>query len=153
MIFEGIDYTLLFFDILYSLGAGVLAGGINQILCIFFYRGKVWLFIKDILMFFIFSVTVFSFVISFANYPILRYYHVLGAAAGYLSFTPPFSKVFNWVFIKVGQVIKGRIKKILLYFNKILSGAIEKHGKKRQEKQKSKDKMLLQKDVVWVYNL
>ncbi|MEG1800489.1 MAG: hypothetical protein RR273_00805 [Oscillospiraceae bacterium] len=153
MTFDSVNYALLLFDILYSVSAGILTGFINQVVSIFLYRGRVRLFIKDVLMFFVFSLAVFSFVVSFANYPVLRYYHILAAAVGFFSFNLQFSKAFNGLFSAVEKLIKkylqganSRIKQVICLF-------AQSYGKKRAENKKTEDKILLQKDAVWVYNL
>lgn len=92
MIFEVQSYALIFQDMVYSLGVGFLVGFINQLLAVFLYKNKKAVFVRDIIMSIIFTVLVFSYTVSFANYKVLRWYNVLFALIGLILFTPCFSK-------------------------------------------------------------
>ena len=92
MIFEVQSYALIFQDMVYSLGVGFLAGFINQLLAVFLYKNKKAVFVRDVIMSIIFTVLVFSYTVSFANYKVLRWYNVLFALIGLILFTPCFSK-------------------------------------------------------------
>lgn len=153
MTFVAINYQLLLEDFIYSIAAGFFAGFLNQVLGIFLYRGRVRLFIKDMVMFFIFSIVIFSFVISFANYPILRYYHILGGGIGFLIFLPKFSRPFNFiskrVLIFAKKQTKGRLKQI----NNTYCNIKKKYNTKKDVKIKNPEQNLLQMEDIMVYNL
>ena len=84
MNFDVVNYSFLLQDFIFAMGAGFAVGGINRFLSLFLYKGKIRLWIKDMLVAFLFAVAVFSYVVSFANYPDVRIYHLLGALFGFL---------------------------------------------------------------------
>ena len=88
MIFEPQKYSFLFQDAVYSLAVGFMAAVINRRLSLFLYRGRVKLFIKDVLMSVVFAVLIFSYCVSFANYNVLRWYNVMVAVVGFIALGP-----------------------------------------------------------------
>ena len=109
MIFESIDYWFAFQDFLFSISAGFVVAFFYQLLSIFLYKGKTVVFIKDLLICIVFSVVIFSYVISFTNYPIIRIYHILGGFLGFLAFPFCFSAIFHKFFEKIFSAIKNKI--------------------------------------------
>ena len=95
MIFEAQNYYLVFQDAVFSMAVGFVTGAFYQLIGIFFYKGRTGLFIKDVLTGIVFTTLIFSYSVSFANYPILRWYMVLFALAGLLVFPAGLSKWGN----------------------------------------------------------
>ena len=153
MIFEGVNYSFLLQDFLFSIGAGFVVGGLNQLLSVFMYKGRIRLFIKDILVCFLFAVVVFSYVVSFANYQVVRIYHILGALLGFLSFNIRFAHIFHKFFEKFFLFIKN---KMLCYGKKVFTTICvfcKKRTKRRHtDKETAQPNHLKNKEVI-VYNL
>ena len=95
MIFEPQKYSFIFQDAVYSLAVGFICGFINRLLSCFLYKGKIKLFIKDVLMTVVFAVSVFSYTVSFANYKVLRWYNVFFALTGLVFFRPCFDRIVH----------------------------------------------------------
>ena len=153
MIFESVNYSFLLQDFLFSMGAGFVVGVINQLLSVVLYRGKVRLFIKDMLVCFVFAVVVFSYVVSFANYQIVRIYHILGAFVGFLAFNINFSAIFHKFFEKIFLFLKN---KILCHGKKVFTTVCDLRAKctiKRQKEQNVTEAAPLKSEEVIVYNL
>lgn len=153
MTFHATSYPLLFQDFLYSIAAGFFVGFINQAVGVFFYRGKKILFIKDLVMAFIFSVVLFSFVVSFANYPVVRYYHIAGGAMGFFAFSPKFSKPVNMLTnICLGFAFK-LVKNCYNHIKNTFCNIIAKYNMEKKENTQKVKENLLQSDDILVYNL
>lgn len=153
MIFESINYSFALQDFIFSTAAGFAVGFINQVLSAFLGRGKTAVFFKDIIVSFIFAVTVFSYVISFTNYPIIRIYHILGGLLGFWCFSYRFSIFLQKSFEKILKYLKNK----MLCYGKKLSTIIcvfaENKVKKRDKSQKITEETHLQIEEVMVYNL
>lgn len=117
MMFDTVNYPFLLQDFLFAMAAGFGVAFINQLLSAFFYRGRL-LFVKDLFVCFIFAVAVFSYVVSFANYPVVRIYHIIAAFMGFLSFNIPFSIIFQKISKKICEFLK---RKMLCLHGKIKS--------------------------------
>ena len=126
MIFESINYWFALEDFIFSISAGFVVAFFYQLLSIFLYKGKTAVFIKDLLVCTVFAVVIFSYVISFANYPIIRIYHILGGFLGFLAFPFHFSSIFHKFFEKIFSVLKN---KILCYGKKVLTIVCERRRK------------------------
>ncbi len=130
MIFEAQRYSYIFSDRVYSLAVGALAGFFHRLLSLFLSKGKVRVFIKDFATAFVFSLFLYSYVISFANYRVLRWYNVLFRLAGLVLFNPVLlpwldalinlfkvtavyflKKIKNGLYNKIKKEIGGKIKK------------------------------------------
>ena len=133
MIFESINYSFLLQDFLFAMAAGFAVGGINQLVSVFLYGGRIRLFIKDILICTIFAVAVFSYVVSFANYPVMRIYHIAGAFCGFRAFNIEFSKKLQNIFEKNFLFLK---HKMLWMVKKCKSTICAKAAKRRAKRQK-----------------
>ena len=152
MIFSPQSYILIFQDAVFSIGVGFIAGFVYQLLGVFLYKGRRKLFIRDVVTGVVFAVLVFSYSVSFANYPILRWYMVLFAAVGMGLFTPCFSHGGN-LLLKLAAattafLATGRRKKIrgkLLY-------VIEKNKEKRQKIPPKNQPEVLKTNDVMLYN-
>ena len=153
MNFEAVNYSFLLQDSLFAMGAGFAVGGVNRFLSLFLYKGKICLWIRDMLTAFLFAVAVFSYVVSFANYPDIRVYHLLGALFGFISFNFHFSPIFHKFFEKFFN----RVKTYILCCNKkvynTICGARQKIIKKHKKQQPVAENTDLKKDDNWVYNL
>ena len=153
MNFEPVNYAFLLQDFVFAMAAGFAAAFIKEVLSCFLSGGRTAVFIRDIISCFIFSVLVFSFVISFANYPDIRIYHVAGALLGFLSFNISFGKMFHNLFKRAFLKIKSHIlcpvEKIK---HTICAGAALSAQKKNKKAGKEKSKALKNKEQV-VYNL
>ena len=151
--FESVNYSFLLQDFLFTLAVGFAGGFINQLVSVFIYKGKIRLFIKDIFICTLFAVVLFSYVVSFANYPVVRFYHIIGAFTGFLSFNIRFSIFFQKISEKIFSFIK---RKILCSFEKIKSVFCDLCRKKRQkwdETPKTEEKADLKTEDILVYNL
>ena len=56
MNFDVVNYSFLLQDFIFAMGAGFAVGGINRFLSLFLYKGKIRLWIKDMLVAFLFAV-------------------------------------------------------------------------------------------------
>ena len=153
MIFESIDYFFAIQDVLFSLGAGYAVGFFAQILSVFLYKGRIRMFIKDILVSFVFAVVMFSYVISFTNYPVIRIYHILGGIMGYFCFSLQFSVFFQKISEKIFLFLKN---KMLCYGKKVSSticGLKQKMQKKSKSAKQQEENGPLKKEAELLYNL
>ena len=156
MIFEPTNYLLLLEDFLYSFGVGFFIGFIQQIIGIFFQKGRKSLFAKDILVSIIFSILIFSYVISFANYPVLRVYHVAGGVFGLYLFPFNFSKPINRIMCHFSNNIYNIIKPVTCNIFLKIKEKISKSRKEKNPKKCEISQILendLQSNEVKVYNL
>ena len=153
MIFESINYSFALQDFAFSLGAGFAVGFFHQLLSLVLYKGRVAPFAKDIITSFVFAVTMFSYVVSFTNYPIIRIYHLIGGLAGFLCFPLRFSTIFHKFSEKIFKFFKNKI----LCFGKKLStticGFVEKipQKDKKQSDEAKTDHLQSKEDLL--YNL
>ena len=130
MMFEAQRYSLVVWDALYSMGAGFVVGFAYQLLSVFLYKGKVAVFIKDIIISVFFAVVVFSFSVSFANYKLTRWYNITFALLGRVLFTPAFSHCFHR-----GVVWRcGGAKNVAIKCTKGIYGKLSTKPKKKVEK-------------------
>lgn len=136
MIFESINYAFLLQDFVFAMAAGFVVGFLNQIVSIFICKGRICLFIKDIFICTVFAVTLFSYVVSFANYPVVRFYHIICAFAGFLSFNIRFSTIFHKIFEKIYKIF---LRKILWLWNKIKTAFCVRRHKMAEKRQKTED--------------
>ena len=136
MIFESINYWFAFQDFVFSIGAGFAVGFFYQIISVFLYKGKTAVFIKDILTCFVFAVVVFSYVVSFTNYPIIRIYHIIGGFLGFCAFPFKFSTYFHKIFEKFLNFV---INNILCYGKKVSSIICEQRQKRREKHKKRRE--------------
>lgn len=136
MIFESINYAFLLQDFAFAMAAGFVAGIINQIVSIFICKGRICLFIKDIFISTVFAVVLFSYVVSFANYPVVRFYHIVCAFAGFLSFNIRFSIIFHKIFKIFYKIF---LRKILWLCNKIKTAFCAQRHKRAEKRQKAQD--------------
>ena len=126
MIFESIDYWFALQDFIFSMAAGFVVAFFYQLLSVFLYKGKTTVFIKDMITCTVFAVVIFSYVISFTNYPIIRIYHILGGFLGFLAYPFHFSTIFHKFFEKIFSVLKN---KILCCGKKVLTIVCERRQK------------------------
>ncbi len=153
MIFESINYSHLLQDFAFTMGAGFGAAFVGGCLFAFLPGGKRMLFLKDIAGCFVLAVMVFSYVVSFANYPDIRIYHIISGFVGYLSFPQtvfmPFQEIFKKFFVKFKN-------DILCCGGKIKSTICDLRQKHRAEKPSEPIQEAdgdLKNREVWVYNL
>ena len=153
MNFDVVNYSFLLQDFVFAMGAGFAVGGINRFLSLFLYKSKIRLWIKDMLVAFLFAVAVFSYVVSFANYPDVRIYHLLGALFGFLSFNFNFSTIFHKFFENFSKNTKNK----MLCYGKKVYGIIcvkkQKTSKKQKKQQSLPENTDLKNNDNWVYNL
>lgn len=153
MIFESIDYSFALQDFLFSIGAGFAVGFVSQLLSVFLYKNRVLVFIRDILVSFVFAVVIFSYVVSFTNYPIIRIYHIFGGLLGIFCFSVQFSTFFHKIFTKIFLTIKN---KILCYGKKVYSIICDFKAKKQKKEkppaEEGENEPLKTREVL-VYNL
>ena len=99
-----------------------------------------------------FTVAVFSYSISFANYRILRWYNIFFALIGWLMFTPTFSNYIHRYTDIIIVTAKDRIKRLAVSVSGKLSVKIEKIKEKNQKNtQKNSDEVLKEREVL-LYN-
>ncbi len=152
MIFEVQSYRLIFEDAVYSLGAGFATAVFYQLISVFLYKGKIAVFIRDILASVFFSVAVFSYSVSFANYPILRWYNIFFALLGRLMFTPAFSNCLHRYTDKIILIARSCIKGLLTFISGKLSVKIEKIKEKNRKNTQKNSPELLKEGEVLLYN-
>ena len=153
MNFDSVNYSFLLQDFIFAMAAGFAVAGVNSFLSLFICGGKAAVFVRDMLTCFLFAVAVFSFVVSFANYPDIRFYHIISAFFGYLcynfNFAGYFEKFSKKIFSKAKNKMLCRIKK---YYRTICVFAAKKR-KKAEKQEKSDKKEPLKNGEIWVYNL
>ena len=137
---------------MYSMSAGFVTGVVYQLLSLFFYKNKVAVFIKDVLISCVFATVLFSFVVSFANYKILRWYNIAAAILGRLAFTPSFSDGFHKLTIQLVKYVKSNLIKVYAKFHKKLLTKRKKKVEKFQEKTQKNQSEVLKETVVVLYN-
>lgn len=152
MIFEPQKYLFIWHDALYSLGVGFLCGFFNRLLSSFLYRGKVRVFIRDVLSCLFFALMLFSYTVSFANYRVLRWYNVAFAFAGAVMFIPAFDRAVQLFFSLFNVTVKYRTAAVY----RTIQGKLSEHKRKQTEKhqkftQKSEPEALKDNDKV-LYN-
>lgn len=136
MIFEVQNYKFIFWDIVYSIPVGFVLGFINRLLSVFLYRGKIRLFIKDVLNGINFAGLLFSYSVSFANYGVLRWYNLAGAILGFWLFGKGFTALCH---TRAG-LFGATLKFFTLDFLKRICGRIRKMRTKFFAKQKNRRK-------------
>ena len=152
MIFESINYSFLLQDFLFAMAVGFVVGFINQLVSIFLCKGRAGLFVKDIFICTVFAVALFSYVVSFANYPVVRFYHIFGAFAGFLSFNIRFSIIFHKIFGKIYGIFE---HKMLCVWQRIKSAFCTSWRKRATKHPESKEKGKnadLKTNEVLIYN-
>ena len=150
MMYEVQSYALIFQDMLYSLAVGFLAGFINQFLAVFLFKNKKAVFIRDIIMSVIFTVLVFSFSVSFANYKMLRWHNVIMSLIGLIRYHPCFAKGGHLIVLLFSSVVVFVLRVIKIYLNAFLHKQKLKISEKRKKSEcekiaenlKTEDKML-----------
>ena len=153
MNFEAVNYSFLLQDFIFAMGAGFAVGGVNCFVSLFLNKGKICLWIKDMLVAFLFAVTVFSYVVSFANYPDVRVYHILGALFGFLSFNFNFSAVFQKLFKKFAEKAKNNILCCVRNISSTVCVRRQKRTQKSNKRQNLPENNDLKNNDNWVYNL
>lgn len=152
MIFEVQNYYFILQDAVYSAGAGFLRGRAGRLLSGFLTHNKAGRFASDFLSGVIFSVLIFSYCVSFANYNVLRFYNVIFRLAGFFSF-PKFvslwADTFSQLFCHTVLFLKSKVKtKISDEIKKVRA---KKLSKQQKSAQKSHEKVLSE-DEVLLYN-
>ena len=150
MSFDVQSYFLIFQDAVGAMGAGFTAGAFCHFMGMFLHKGKIRLFIKDVATAIVFTTLVFSYSVSFVNYPVLRWYMVVFALIGMLSFPVAFSKwgsmVIQLILVTVWWILEKIYKKTCLHLYKTLTKNKEKKQKITQKNQsellKTKDKLM-----------
>lgn len=135
------------------MGAGFAMGVLNQVLSCFLFKSKIKLFIKDIINGVVFSVIIFSFVVSFANYKVLRWYNVLAALVGFILFSPQFSKLVQRLFTTIKKFADKQRKKLFMALKTTINKKKAKISEQLQKKQVKSDKNVLQTTDKVMYNL
>ena len=152
MIFEVQSYWLIFQDAVYRLGVGFATGVFYHLISVFLYKVKIAVFIRDVVAAVFFTVAVFSYSISFANYRILRWYNILFALIGRIMFTPAFSNCMHRYTDIIILTAKDCIKRLAVSVSGKLSVKIEKiKGKNQKNTQKNSDEVLKEREVL-LYN-
>lgn len=152
MIFEAQSYRLIFHDAVFSMGVGFITGFIYQLLGVFFYKGKIKQFIRDIITGMVFTVLIFSYSVSFANYPVLRWYMVLFAVIGAVLFVPRFSHTGN---LLLKLTVATTAFATFGLWKKLRGKLLDKMQKNRQKKQKITQKNqseVLKTNDIMLYN-
>ena len=109
--FEPQRYLLVFWDGVYSMAVGLVVGFFYQLVSLFLYKGKVAVFIKDVAVSAVFALIMFSYVVSFANYSLLRWYNIAFGLVGWRCWPFAFSKMVNrWQ----NRIIK-KVKSFITY--------------------------------------
>ncbi len=152
MIFEPQSYSLIFQDAVYSMAVGFITGFVYQLLGVFLYNGRAKQFVRDIIAGLVFTVLIFSYSISFANYPILRWYMVLFALLGAVLFTPRFARRGNIMLKLVAVTLRFFTLAAAKKFRGKLLDISEKNKQKKQKfPQKNRPEVLKTNDIM-LYN-
>ena len=153
MIFESVNYSYLLQDFVFSMGAGFGAAFVTALMFLPVPYGKRMLFFRDAAGCFVLAVAVFSYVVSFANYPDIRIYHIIGGFAGYLCFPNeiflPVQKFSKKIFVKIFDNILCATQKLW----STICGLAAKHSSKTPSDAKEGQSEDLKTEEVWVYNL
>lgn len=152
MIFEVQRYSFIFQDRIYSLAIGFVTGFFNQMLACFLYKGRVKVFVRDIIVSLFFTVSLFSYTISFANYKILRWYNVLFALIGAVLFSPCFSATANTVVKLIGITALFELKKSARRTASFINKSKQKKAEKRQKITQKNSPEVLKREDVLLYN-
>lgn len=153
MIFESINYWFALQDFVFSLGAGFAVGFIDQLLSVFLYKGKIRLFIKDTVICFVFALTIFSYVVSFTNYPIIRIYHLIGGLLGFFCFSFRFSTFFHKYSEKFLKSLKIKMLCLCKKVSTTICDFVEKTAKKHKAEQDESKNDHLKSSEDLLYNL
>ncbi|MBR5520581.1 MAG: spore cortex biosynthesis protein YabQ [Oscillospiraceae bacterium] len=131
---------------------GFICGFINRFLSCFLFKNKWKVFIKDIIMGIVFSLAVYSYVISFANYKVLRWYNVMFAFIGMVLFTPCFDKAIQLCIRITGVTVEYFLKKTAIFMTGLLGEQKRKIVIKYQKNtQKNEPEYLHEEDII-LYN-
>lgn len=152
MIFEPQSYYLIFQDAVHSLGIGFITGVVYQLLGIFLYKGRMKLFVRDVITGLFFTAAMFSYSVSFANYPVMRWYMVVFAVFGMVMFTPAFSHRAHRILVMICSFLhlcaNRRSSKICVKF---LENIKKKQLKKQKITQKNASEVLKESSII-LYN-
>lgn len=152
MIFEAQRYDFVFWDAVYSMGVGFAVGFVYQLLSVFLYKGRLAVFVKDIAIGCIFTIAVFSFVVSFANYKVLRWYNVAFALLGRVMFTPQFGLLLHRWGDMVVMGVKTAVKKVFKgIYGKFLTKK-DKNVEKPEEFSQENENEVLKRTEFILYN-
>ncbi len=152
MIFEPQKFTYILQDALYSMAAGFTAGFFYRWLDVFLPKGKVRVFIKDIVTAVFFSFVMYSYVVSFANYRVLRWYNVLFGIIGMILFDPVFNTGLKILFSVVKLLLFTRLKRIVDVLMAERNKFISKQKEKYQKITPKNSPQLLKQDDKILYN-
>ena len=152
MIFEVQSYQLILWDAVYSMGIGFVSAVIYQILSAFMARGKILIFIKDVVISCIFGVLIFSYVVSFANYKVLRWYNVAFGLLGWFCFPLAFGKSFNILISNLLSKISIKTTNCVKQVCGKLSVITEKKSQKNKNNTQKNQKEVLKETEVLLYN-
>jgi len=153
MNFDSVNYWFLLQDFVFAVAAGFAAKGISCVLPVFLCRGRAVLWIRDMLTSFIFAAVVFSYVISFANYPDVRIYHLIGAAIGFAGFDFKFSTIFHKISEKFLKILRNKMLCLTKKACSIICGFGVKIRRTNKKEQKAAENTDLKNNNNWVYNL
>ncbi len=152
MIFEPQKFTYIVQDGIYSIAPGFIAGFFYRLLDVFMPKGKVKVFIKDLLTAVLFTVLMYSYVVSFANYRVLRWYNVLFGLAGMILFNPVFNTALK-VALALAQILRSAaLFKTVKSAKKHRSKLISKQKEKSQKNTTKNSSQLLKQDGKILYN-
>lgn len=152
MIFEVQSYQLILWDAVYSMGVGFVTAVIYQILSGFMARGEILVFIKDVVISCVFAVLIFSYVVSFANYKVLRWYNVAFALLGWFCFPLAFGKSFNILISNLLSRISFSTTNCIKQICVKLSVITEKKSQKNKNNTQKNQKEVLKETEVLLYN-
>lgn len=153
MNFEVINYMFLLEDFVYCLAVGGITAFFNQVLCVFISKNKILVFLKDFTLCCIFSVLMFSFIISFANYKTVRIYHIFFGITGFLMFNLNFSNFFQKIFYNIFQWLKYHILCCKVKILAIIMERKQKMLKKAEKQEKITQNTPLPKQEDKLYNI
>ncbi len=152
MIFEVQSYTLVLWDAVYSMGVGFATAVVYQLLSAFTGRGKIAVFIRDVVISCVFAVLIFSYVVSFANYKVLRWYNVAFGLLGWFCFPLAVGDGIN---ILITGLLQKTVTKAIGVKNTIcgkLSVITEKKLQKNKKNIQKNPKEVLKRTEVMLYN-
>ncbi len=152
MIFRRQKGWFIFQDAVYSIARGLVTGIFNRFLSLFLYKGKSKIFIKDITVSLVFALVLYSYIISFTNYKVLRWYNVLFALIGLNAFNPIFDNMVR-IIIKIATVTaKYGLSKVICKLKAKTKYMLQKNKKKSQKIPQKNSPELLKEQADILYN-
>lgn len=152
MIFQPQSYFFMLQDALYSMAVGFVCALFAQVLSVFLHGNRIAAFAKDMLVSRFFRTALFSYCVSFANYRLVRLYNVFFALIGLVCFSPVFARPLRKIIACAGNYAARAAAAQLKKGGRYISRSMQKQKVKNEQKRQEKDKELLKKPDIVLYN-